>query len=401
MSTAPGHPLRPRRRAPLPRIAVLVVALLALLGAGAGLAAPASAAPSAVLKIADETVPVPSGFTRASWDCACTEPVKLIRYDYGSGSTTPVQTVVSSNGPSVADVALSGFEIGHVYRFSLVSQDGPYRYADAGPVVTVEGRATHPADDLLGTPTADRHGISVTVRTATPRPAVQFVTIGTRPPVATPTGPQLPPDSVVASASSGGAVRDLAAELTGLTPSTRYFYVVRAVDATLGEAVRTGQVDTLERVVDVTFQKIVVDDDSDDLSSGEIEFAYYVDKKFAWHEPEHDLSTGDTMDVPFTRRWIDDRAGDNAPVIARVDGHDDDGVTSICLWAYTAHDITPRLGETARSDSCGDGASSAVGLPVLPADTSRPESFQATGVIRTTQGSLKYTAHLSYRVFYW
>jgi hypothetical protein len=405
MPAAAGPTRRPRRlsRPLLRRLAVLGVTVLALLGLGTGLAAPSSAAPKAVLKIADEQIPVPSGFTTASWDCACAEAVQLIQYDYAPGSTTPVQRVVHSNGPSVsAGVALSGFELRHVYRFSLVSQAGTTRYADAGPVVTVEGNRTHPVDDLLGNPKVDRHGTSATIRTSSRRVALQFVSVGTQPPVATTAGLQLPPGSVVASAFSGFVVTDFTAELKGLTPSTHYFFVVRAVDTQtggLGEQSKSGEFDTLERVVDTTFQKIFIDDDSDDLSDGEIQFAYYVDKWWFRTEPEHDLGTGDTMNVPYTDRWAQ-RRGDNSPVIARVMGHDDDGVTAICLWAVPSS-ITPSLGEEVGSDSCGDDASAAVALPVLPSDDTKPEAFTSTATIRTTKGSLKFTAQLSYRVFYW
>ena len=393
-----------------PRVLITLAAdvslLLILLTLEAGLAAPASAEPQPFLKIADELVPVPSGFTSASWDCRCDEPVTLIRDD----RTTGVQTVVYSNAPGVANrAAMSGFEVGHVYRFRLVSQDGPYAYADAGPIRGVEGAREALIDGgLLATPVVSPNGISALFRLGTSRPAVIHVTVGTQPPYSTPGGLVLPAAGVVASDYSRGAVQDLSTTLWGLKAAQQYYFVVRAVDTSLRVQTVTGSFTTKKRTVDVTFGRIRIVDDSDDLSDGEISFTFRAHDSASVQQPHYNLGTGDFLNIPLTIRWTDTRPGSNDPMILTVYGHEDDwvfgGIECVVWglgWWAPGYPTSASVGQSTRSTECSDVAEVNAAVPVVPAYQTGRELFTSDPIIlHADQGALKFDAEVVYTVSY-
>jgi hypothetical protein len=95
-----------------------------------------------------------------------------------------------------------------------------------------------------------------------------------------------------------GFLKNNRMRLLNLKPDTLHFYTVKATDKN-GSVVRLqGTFKTRKQRVAVTFQKIVVDDDSDDLGSGELGVGMFVGPG---SEPDFDyvgdLATGDTKNL--------------------------------------------------------------------------------------------------------
>jgi len=387
-------------RAPT-RLIVLLVGLVSLVCAGVGLAVPASAAPAAFLKISDEKVPVPSGFTTATWDCLCSGPVRIQRYDI---DTTFTDDVLTDAAPEGDRVAVSGFEVGHRYRLYLVDQSGSVRYARSGVIEGVEGARRHLVDNLLTAPVVDAHGLSADVAVRTARPALVEIRVGTLPVFSTPTGAELTASGIVSTDYSRAQVPDYATVMRGLLPATHYFWAVRATDATLGTQTLWGEFTTRRRTVDVTFDRVHIDDDSDELSDGELEFGYWVHGTFVAIDPRRDLGTGGDLITGRRLLWTDTRPPTNDPMIVSVYGHDDDDgllTPAICLYALASSSLSAfPVGESFGSSVCHDDAQVNAAMVLVPEFRTGPEDQDRTGQARTTQGSLKFTAFLSYHVRY-
>lgn len=136
--------------------------------------------------------------------------------------------------------------------------------------------------------------------------------------------------------------------LTGLTSNTTYHYVVRATDADGNVMRKQGTFATQKRQVEVTFQRVYVIDDSDDLSVCDCYFTFAANGQTS-NTYLADLGTGQTGWPNITLTLPD--APEN--VTLQVLGKDDDRTGSIF---QVCSDETPSWG-TNGSVSCWDWSS--------------------------------------------
>jgi hypothetical protein len=176
-----------------------------------------------------------------------------------------------------------------------------------------------------------------------------------------------------------------------LEPDTDHFFVISASDKTTGRWFKvSGKFHTLRRRVGVTFAKVKVVDDSDDLSPGDLAFGFFINGQNAPNGQPMTFGThadtGSTKTANVTGSVVDAPA----TLTLKATGYDDDETEWIPLGPFVV--ILFNSCGTAASDpglnegenDCGDWTSSSksFNLDTLAQNAPNPESFSQSFTIQ-------------------
>ena len=228
-------------------------------------------------------------------------------------------------GTQVADF----IEPGNTYVFTLWGQNKTINLAS----VTVETKKRYPKPIIKPQHKnikIERHGTYADINFDTNFDTYPFVMVSENNPndntlSSTASNQKVPafnPDDIIFSKFITPRGREHSTRLNKLKPNTTYHYAIVSYDRDeTGRYARYyGTFQTLERVVQVKFDKITVLDDSDDLSDGDFLFYFFINKEEVFTKKSQ-VGTGETTNIFITRTRTENNFDS---VELRVAGVDDD-----------------------------------------------------------------------------
>jgi hypothetical protein len=194
---------------------------------------------------------------------------------------------------------------------------------------------------------------------------------------------------ITAHLAVGGLVHETI--FSDLNPNTDHFFVIVASDKTTGLWFKvSGKCHTLKRRVAVTFAKIKVIDDSDDLSAGDLVFGFFINGN---NEPNGKAMTfGAHADSGSTKTANVSGSIVNAPaaLTLKATGYDDDETEWIPIGPFVVILLNscgtaasdPGLGEG--ENDCGEwtSGSTSINLATLAQNAADPENFSQAFTIK-------------------
>jgi hypothetical protein len=290
------------------RSTLRAIASAALLTAVAAIpTSPAQASPdTAVVKFESKLVEVPSGFNTVVWDCNCnSSQVALFEEDTDLRMNTTVGRQRHEVRSPSGEALIGGFQVDHIYHYSLIDKSSQVTYAKFGPVRGIEGAQQREIKGLITKVVTEPKGLSVDVEIVTTAPISYFVGVGTTRPVPGPNGPEFPSGTIVRSAANPGSGSD-SVELFGLLPATKYFVLTKVINSNLEYSTDVQTFTTKRRKITVGFGDVVLNDDSDYWSECDCDFTGWVDGEiaFASHAVDQDSGTWFNFATNFTTSTI-------------------------------------------------------------------------------------------------
>jgi hypothetical protein len=171
--------------------------------------------------------------------------------------------------------------------------------------------------------------------------------------------------------------------VTGLHPRNHYTWFIDVIDAQHHAVTQSGPVSTLAGHVQIRFDSVTVQDDSDDFGAGELTSFGLAGNASLTLEPEREINSGDTVTLGGTVVSIVDSS---TLVRASVELQDDD-----CNWgALCTEGLAPNWSQGSTPER--DWATATAWLPTNDQDG------QWHAVSATIVGPVAFTEHVSYRI---
>jgi len=181
-------------------------------------------------------------------------------------------------------------------------------------------------------------------------------------------------------------------ELPKLEPGKDFFFVISAYDKQTDLWFKVkGKFRTLQRKVSVTFQKIKVVDDSDDLSPGDLVFGFFVNGQNAPNGKPMTFGAHASTDSTKTSNITGSVVGAPTTLTLKAIGYDDDETEWIPVGPFVAilantcgtGDVT-NLSTTEGENSCGEwtSGSKSFDLKAISENVSNIEDFTQSFTIQ-------------------
>jgi hypothetical protein len=171
--------------------------------------------------------------------------------------------------------------------------------------------------------------------------------------------------------------------VTGLHPHNDYTWVADILDPANHAVLSSGPISTLAGHVQVRFDSVTVQYDSDDFGAGEITSYGLAGNASLVLEPEREISSGDTATLG---NQVVSLVDSTEIIRASVELQDDD-----CNWgAFCTQGLGPDWGQGSTPEL--DWATATAWLPTANQDG------QWHAVAASTVGPLSFTEHVAYRV---
>jgi hypothetical protein len=233
------------------------------------------------------------------------------------------------------------------------------------------------------------HGMSAKIKFTTDSSSLPVVMVSNKPPAPFPPASKQDVqvfnqnDLISSNFAQTGTVHE--AILTDLQPDTEFHYVISAFDKSSGYWWKVkGKFRTLRRSVNVTFEKIKVVDDSDDLSDGDLLFGFFVNGKNAPNGSPltvgAHLGTSESKTINISASLL------NVPASLQLKaiGYDDDedeiipyGIFIIIPLSTCGSGNVTDASETEGENDCGEWSSDDDGFDIGPntSGVNDPENF--------------------------
>jgi hypothetical protein len=239
-------------------------------------------------------------------------------------------------------------------------------------------------------------GHSVKISFTTDRTAAAFVQVSDKAPKSFPIISKedvaaFEPQDVV-SASLPSIKSSHSVELPKLEPGKDFFFVIAAHDKQTGLWFKVkGKFRTLQRKVSVTFQKIKVINDSDDLSPGDLVFGFFVNGQNAPNGKPMTFGTHTEDEATKTSNITGSAVGAPTTLTLKTIGYDDDETEWIPVGPFVAvlantcgaGDVT-NPSTTEGENSCGEwtSGSKSFDLKAISENVSNIEDFTQTFTVQ-------------------
>jgi hypothetical protein len=181
----------------------------------------------------------------------------------------------------------------------------------------------------------------------------------------------------------------------GLKPNTSYTFELIVRDEAGNKQVKTGAFKTLKRRVTMTYTTVTVNDDSDDLSAGDLSF-WFLGSAWDGPTPEQGIDSGTT--VTFNKTLVFDNAPDD--VTFGIHGWDDDcSGLSLCSEGVAPGSSIP-TGSGSWAVNTSEQDTTQVWKTVFVGVTGFGEAYSSSTTLTTSAHRLKFSGHVNYTVSY-